>query len=385
MRRGYNTLFQNNPSPMFDIGSMYKFGQPEPNPIESLGSRLKFGGDRNLADVDVTENPSNPNEPKFSATKALFEHLNATPKREDHQLSKMGTFAAALSGAAAGFKDPAQGVAIGSQMREAPFRRAMEEYGAKLPGLSMAADLESQTYGRDIAYQKMLSDHAQGVGKLRNDARGLDIEEGKLNETIANNKRDFDLNTERYKNEGWKEFTDDQGNMWMVNPQLPEGQNRRQIGKSIKSREVGALESNAAANKTSANASMVNANTNASRLQNVDIPVGQSTVGRNNALNTLTNEQVARSQDIDPQEQIYAQSLATKEAVESNPDWTKFINEDGTIKYPQRGIIFDDDFSGFEAFIAKVKELMSTDTGRPVLERKYKRPTSLNRSITIPQ
>lgn len=389
MRKGYASLFQNSTTPMFDQSSMYDFGNMDApvDPITSLSKRFKFNagniGNQGMANKDVSENPDNPNEPSFSAMKALFDHLNGAPKREDYSLSKMGKFAAALSGAAAGFKNPAQGVQIAMQMNESPFRRAREEYDAKMPALELAANMENAAYGRDLSYQKMMRDYF-GANADRDIKRGeLSVKERELEETIANNLRDYELNKQRYASDGYKEFTDDKGDTYLFNPSTND---KKLIGRSIKSREVKALESNAASNRIGANASATsasaaakNAETNASRLRDIDVPVSKANIKRD-------EEAISASQDIDPQEQLYAQALAAREVMAENPAaYRDFVNEDGSINYNGGRGWFSDNNEGLKEFLDKVKAKMLEDNAKPVLERKYKRPITLNRSLTIPQ
>lgn len=394
MRKNYGSLFSSSTTPSFDMSSMYDFANPKPvDPFTSLG-RFSLAP-KNILQDDANYIADQESEPAFSATKALIDYVNNVPKKEDYKLSKMGTFAAALAGAAAGFQNPAMGVETALQMKERPYRNALAEYQSKLPGLELSANLEAQAAGNDIKYQQLFQNALKDQGDLKNKNRELDIKQGELNETINKNKQDFENNKNKYIAEGWKPFTDDQGIEWIINPLLPEGQNRKQIGKGIKDREVKVSESNARANNiqagaavTSANAAASNAATNKDRLNNVDIPNSKSNIGRDTKLNELTDNQIATSGQIDPQEQLYAQALAAREVVQENPGWAKYLNEDGSLNYNEinnSGGWFGHSAEDITDFLNHVKLKLETDRNLPVLERKYKRPvTQLGRSLTIP-
>lgn len=386
MRRNYTSLFAPATTPMFDMSSMYGFGEPEPSPIKSLSGRFNFKPKTTLAE-DAENIAANEDDSTFSATKALLDYINKSPNRSDYELSGMGKFAAALSGLAAGYKNPVAGVQTALEMHDRPYRNALEEYGSKLPGLELAANVEEAAYGRDMGWRKLYQDYLKDQGDLSMKGRELNIKQGELDETIRNNKAEYELNKSRYAAEGWKEFTDDKGDTYIFKPGTTE---KKLIGRSIQDREVKVSESNAASNRIGANAAASNASTNASRLAYVDMPVANANIERDRNLNQLTQEQISASQQIDPQEQLYAQAMAAREIVGENPDWANFINDDGSINFTaHQGWLWDDN-EEFNKFLKAVKDRIQSDltapdgTVKPITERKYRRPTPLGRSITIP-
>ena len=71
--------------------------------------------------------------------------IDTMPQREDYQPGKMRSFAAALAGGAAGFKDPGKGIAIAEHLRDQPYESAIQDFSLKAKGKQEAAQEERQS------------------------------------------------------------------------------------------------------------------------------------------------------------------------------------------------------------------------------------------------
>ena len=96
-------------------------------------------------------------------------YLQQTPQMEDYKPSGWTRFAAALSGGAAGMRDPAAGVKVANNANMTRYRNAIQDYATRGAGLKDLASMEdtdknervkalqlARTYGLD--YQKYLAD-----------------------------------------------------------------------------------------------------------------------------------------------------------------------------------------------------------------------------------
>lgn len=64
------------------------------------------------------------------------------PKREEYDLGKMGKLGAALAGFGAGFRNPAEGIVVARSLRDAPYKRALEDYSLEMDNLGNEAQFE---------------------------------------------------------------------------------------------------------------------------------------------------------------------------------------------------------------------------------------------------
>ena len=71
--------------------------------------------------------------------------IDTMPQREDYRPGKMRSFAAALAGGAAGFKDPGKGIAIAEHLRDQPYESAIQDFSLKAKGKQEAAQEERQS------------------------------------------------------------------------------------------------------------------------------------------------------------------------------------------------------------------------------------------------
>jgi hypothetical protein len=113
---------------------------------------------------------------KFKPGPALqryIDYSNQMPNREDYEPNKWGKFVAALAGGAAGYKNPAAGIKIASDIRDDPYNEASADYQAKLKAMHDAAAQESQ------------AENFEALSGYRN--YGAMTGRGRLDETIRNN------------------------------------------------------------------------------------------------------------------------------------------------------------------------------------------------------
>jgi hypothetical protein len=76
------------------------------------------------------------------ALDAYSSYLKQAPQAQDYQPSKWERLAAGLSGAAAGFKDPAKGIATAMSLNRSRYNTAMEDYQNMAKPMAEAANLE---------------------------------------------------------------------------------------------------------------------------------------------------------------------------------------------------------------------------------------------------
>lgn len=352
-----------SPAPMQNSMN-FQFGAEESDPLGSFRSRFNVGGDTSESVIPTMAEKvgSNDSKRKFKATEALMDYISQQPKREDHQLGKWGKFGAALTAAATGWNNPLAGIEVGRELRDRPFRQAMDDYATKGQGLKIAADLESDMYGQDLEFQKMFHDwNDKQADNEREDAKlGVSRDELALNKSKYTTEQqqwrdEYELKKEDMIAKGWREFTDKDGNMTLINDNTKE---KRNLGPSIAASNLAvarinadAAQTNAAANTTragaavtSANAAAQNATTNASLA-----PDRKREIESN----------ITKNEQIDPRDELLLQAAAAKELVTEFPGYKKFVNEDGTLTDDfKSGGWFSDD-AGITDFAAKLREKLN--------------------------
>jgi hypothetical protein len=81
--------------------------------------------------------------------------LQNTPQQQDYDLGKWGKVGAALAGFGAGYQDPAKGIAVATQLREAPWQRALKQHDRTLQGLGTEAEFEQDDRKNRMAGLKL--------------------------------------------------------------------------------------------------------------------------------------------------------------------------------------------------------------------------------------
>jgi len=70
--------------------------------------------------------------------------IQNTPQQQDYDLGKWGKIGAALSGFGAGYQDPAKGIAVARELREAPWQRALKQHETDIDNLGTEAEFEQK-------------------------------------------------------------------------------------------------------------------------------------------------------------------------------------------------------------------------------------------------
>jgi len=81
--------------------------------------------------------------------------IQNTPQQQDYDLGKWGKIGAALSGFGAGYQDPAKGVAVARELREAPWQRALKQHETDVNNLGTEAEFEQDDRKNRMAGAKL--------------------------------------------------------------------------------------------------------------------------------------------------------------------------------------------------------------------------------------
>lgn len=344
----------------------FQFGAEEPDPLGTFRSRFSLAPDTTLEQDAAGLKKSEPK--KFKATEALMQYIQDQPKREDHKLGKWGTVASALAAGATGFNNPVAGIALGRELQERPYARAMEDYATKGSGLKMAADLESDMYGQDLDYRKMMmeygdknADNIRGDAELKIKQDALGFDKSKWTDQQQQWRDEFDMKKDEMKAKGWEHFIDKDGNEKLVNTISKE---ERNLGPSIKGSELGVSRINANANATRAGAAVTSAG---AAVKNANTAAETAPVTRDNLRSQITDREI-----VDPRNELLMQAAAAKELLATNPEYAKYVNpEDGTLKDTITTSFWrDDDEAEIKAFTTalrtKLNELRTRKKGAKV-------------------
>lgn len=355
--------------PKFKFGAQsystpgYQFGQPEPDPLGTFRSRFSLSPNTTLEEDAETLRASEKPARKFLATEALMQHVMNQPKREDNQLSGWGKFGAALSAGALGFTNPVAGVALGRELADRPHTNAMQDWASKGDALRAGAELESEMYGRDVDYQKMMHDFYKNQADINRDEERLNLDKDKygldvkkFNQEQDNWIKEYELDRDKLIQDGWREVIDKDGNLKLINDQSKEerdlGPTNEATRMRILQQQADASTTSAGARVTSAEAAQANAATAFDRLQedkrsnvaNETLESQRNNISAMDAetrkqqleLNKRNIESLISDRDLNkitaPEFELRAQAAAAKEVVLENPNYAKFINEDGTLK-----------------------------------------------------
>jgi len=112
---------------------------------------------------------------------AYKDYLTRLPKREDSKPGVMTRIAAALSGGAAGLRDPGAGIKVAQDVNSSSYRNALSDYANEGVGLKERSDME----------QDELDSKLRALSSAR--AMGLKYDEFDLKRREAGNKNAIDL------------------------------------------------------------------------------------------------------------------------------------------------------------------------------------------------
>jgi hypothetical protein len=329
----------NNPFNMRRFSNI--FNPPDDDPLMGAYRKLKF----NEPSTAPGRAPSGPtsaeadNDPLSIAIKRLQggqaanayrEHISKMPTMEAYAPSKTRRFGGALAAAAASFNDPKMGAAIGEKIIDAPYRGALESWQMKGAGLKEQADIEQDDVKGQIEYIKMIRDQQKNQRDYDLNVRKVDIDEEQANTNRLYRQAQID----NFKNQGFREMTDPEGNLILFHP---DGRTQN-MGPSIEGRKV-------ANQERGTNISAYNAETSRGQLgvSQGNLGIRGQEFGQRQAQDAIQNAARDRQLDISQQsadqsgmnagsagfvnagEVFTANAMAAQEVARSNPkfkDWT---------------------------------------------------------------
>lgn len=322
----------------------FKFGAPEPDPLGTFRSRFSLAPDTTLEE-DAAAIPEEKPINNFKATRAFMDYVQNTPKREDYQLGKWGKVGAAITAGLAGFNNPIAGVELGQELRNRPYTYAMQDYATKGKGLEAAAGIESDMYGHDLNFQKMMMEYGDKLADNKREDIRTGIQRDTLTAQQQHWKDQFEQNKSKMEADGWQKFIDKDGNEKLINTVTKE---TRDLGPSIENSKLKVSQVNANANMTRAGAAVTtagaavrnaatgeqNAKTNAT---NAETNKGRLAVDQAALENAKRNtDSLIADRDMNkltqPEFELRAQAAAAKELILEHPEYSAYVNEDGTIK-----------------------------------------------------
>ena len=133
------------------------------------------------------------------STAAYKQHLGSMPNYQDYAPSKTRRFGAALAAAAGGFNNVGQGLAIGEQIRDAPYKSALGEWQLKGAGLKEQADIERDDVKSQIEYIKRIQEQQQKEREFGLSERNTAANELRAQTDVARQQAQED----NYKRQGW--------------------------------------------------------------------------------------------------------------------------------------------------------------------------------------
>lgn len=289
------------------------------------------------------------------AEKALQAHLEAMPKYAPNALTRIG---AAMSGAGAGWFNPAEGGLVAQQMLKGPYQSQLNDWMARGKGLENAATTEDRNYrakvgllsSMDRAERESYTESRNAVNdKVRNDR--MQAETKNYNSLVEARGQGFSFHTNAtnghligIKRDG---TTQDFGVVALT------PQQQADLKVNTFSREQGMRDTSAKSLFDYKEPKIEGREKNvhkANRLFDVANPLPSRAAG-------------ARDAYVSVQQQTGAIKQAAKELQIENPrgGYGRYINTDGTLKTPDDlgswlSSASDDDIQGLEGFYQKVKE-----------------------------
>jgi hypothetical protein len=275
------------------------------------------------------------------AMKKYTDFVANVPKEGDYQPNWMTRIGAAVSGAAAGMRNPSEGVAVAQRIRDEPYRSAVEQYHLQERGLAALAAGENDQRQNQLGLIKAIRDNQIKM-------RELGTKETTANASMINanaNKAYREAMVDDLKRKGWVFYTDDKGHRIGTLMGQNGVQQKQDFGPSEeatkisqKNRELNQADTRNAAYGRMAGAAETNATANQTRANESFSP---------------------------PNQQFYAESMATQQAVRENPDWAGFVDKNGRIKTsvgifggdPRRYPGSRPGVSGYDEFTKRVQEI----------------------------
>jgi hypothetical protein len=164
----------------------YKFKEFDPIPLSFKNPYLEV--DQEAAEpfsphkVAVPEEKKNfgdvynglANQANGPAMSAYMQYLQTgAPKEENYKPSKMRRLAAALSGAAVGFRDPAGGIAAAQSINNIPYEQELRKHDTREKQLRAAAGIEENLMQHRINALKLTEESRRAQEKLDLEAKNI--------------------------------------------------------------------------------------------------------------------------------------------------------------------------------------------------------------------
>ena len=324
----------------FDLRRFAKIGSPEPvNPLAKAYRGVTFGptmvGAQDIA--GAMAGPQQAEDPYVAAlsrmgsnraTDAYRSHLSELPKQADYAPSKTRRLGAALTALAGSFgKTPQNAMALGEQVRDAPYRGALESWQLKGAGLKEQAGLEAADQAQQIARMKQILDYKDKQTDNERLDRAQRATEQYQRDTIAARLQ-----------QGWKQDYGPNGEILLINPVTHEitntgiqsakttelGNAGRVVGQGDRRLDQGDVSNRIAAGNLGANWARVG-------LEGQRVGIAQQSADATTQ-NAATN--AANSGIVAPGANDAAQTSAARTVATKHPEFAKYLDDKGFLKLP---------------------------------------------------
>lgn len=324
------------------------FDYDDPDPYQPPKQR---GYEDDIMDMMKESNPG---------AEAYKDYLSRMPEREDYKPGVMTRIAAALSGGAAGMRDPGAGVKTAMDVNSSNYRSALSDYANEGVGLKEHAGMEQDD--RDTRLRSLQNARAMGLKYDEFDLKRR--EAGNKNAIDLQNSESGRIRADAYAKAQGKprhQYRDQQdGSILEINEDT--GQQRIIPGKNVAAGQLGVSQRNAAVGEQ-------NAGTNAARAGTAGL--AQTETGRHNLV--MEGRPTAGTY-VPPGQQRDARTLALEE-FSTIPEYAEFIEQDknlpiGLKPEPTQGTFeSDEDFQErLENYQALIDDLEKRQGG--ILTRK---------------
>jgi len=289
-------------------------GGPQQDPLMSAYRKINFNAPRQQEPV-APEPPAAQEDPFMSAINRLQsgqaagayrKHLTDMPDPKAYAPSKWRRLGAALTAGAASFgKTPQNAMELGSEVRDAPLKSALNEWQLKGAGLKEQADIESQDVKGQMEQIKAIREYM----KQQNDTEIAKA-------TAESQIRLRDAQIANFESQGWTQSVRPDGNLWMVKP----GQEPQNMGPSMEGRKQDWTEKYQGGQQQVAEGKLKD-DQRRTGIMGQNANTYAATAGRQGGV-------------VDAQENFQAEAFATQQVLREKPEYKGWVNPNGTIKGP---------------------------------------------------
>jgi hypothetical protein len=306
---------------------------------------------------------------KGSATMSYENMLKNRPRQEDYQPSGLTRAGAALSGFAAGMRDPGEGVRVARDIRDEPYNRARAEYGQDLGATGELANLERQDTSEKL--KALYQARAMGLDydKFQLDRLEKDRDYNIKQRTTASTEKRNDAYVKNLQNPDYEKVELADGGILLINRKDPK--DRQKVdAKTLASYTAQSGRMSAEAATIQAGSSVVNSETNAGRLK-FDKENQPNLDAYHKGMMAAAEKRASRpsgSGPSKPEDKMKAASQAL-ELMYADTEWQKFIRQipsesDGLPLYDLKT---DDGSAKYKEFLKEFGDRINEalTTGRP--------------------